>query len=39
MERLIRDFKGYTKAEWLLFGVMAPLGLVSVCIIAECLLG
>lgn len=39
MKRIIEDYKGYTKAEWLLFGVMAPLGLVSVCIIAECLLG
>lgn len=39
MKRIIEDYKSYTKAEWLLFGVMAPLGLVSVCIIAECLLG
>lgn len=39
MKRIIEDYKGYTKAEWLRFGVMAPLGLVSVCIIAECLLG
>jgi hypothetical protein len=39
MKRIIEDYKGYTKAEWLFFGVMAPLGLVSVCIIAECLLG
>lgn len=39
MKKIIEDYKDYTKAEWLLFGVMAPLGLVSVCIIAECLLG
>mgnify|MGYP003494669390 CR=1 FL=1 len=39
MKRIIEDYKGFTKAEWLLFGVMAPLGLVAMCIIAEYLLG
>ena len=41
MENLIKELKkdyeseNFTKREWIVYGILAPLGLIAVCLIAE----
>ena len=37
MKDIIKDFReeGYTLREWVIYGVLAPVGLVALCLLAS----
>lgn len=37
MKDIIKDFKdeGFSLREWVIYGVLAPLGLIAVCLVAS----
>lgn len=35
MKDLLNDYKGFTKREWIIYGVIYPLAFIAVCLIGS----